>query len=66
MATLKALLHRMIDVPVFRGAARLQALLGEERVVIADVGSAGGPEARWRDCTGFCRFLTFDPDPRLT
>lgn len=42
----------------------LKRLMGDVKLYIADVGSSGGPESRWRDCVRFCHFLAFDPDPR--
>jgi hypothetical protein len=44
--------------------AFFENLLGEEKIYIADVGSAGGPEQRWSHYRSFCHFYAFDPDPR--
>lgn len=42
----------------------LSQLLGEQKLYIADVGSSGGPEERWKSFLDLCYFYTFDPDPR--
>jgi methyltransferase, FkbM family len=44
--------------------SHLKALLGNERLRIADVGSTGGAELRWKPFNHFCYYYTFDPDPR--
>lgn len=41
-----------------------KALLRAHPLVIADVGATGGPEIHWKPIVSFCRFHTFDPDPR--
>lgn len=44
--------------------AILKSILPNEKLCIADVGAAGGPELRWKPWEAFCFFYTFDPDPR--
>jgi FkbM family methyltransferase len=43
----------------------LSTLKGE-KLYIADVGAAGGPEPHWSLWERGCFFYTFDPDPRVT
>ncbi len=38
--------------------------LKEQKLRIADVGSADGPEERWLTLKGFTQFITFEPNPR--
>ncbi len=42
----------------------LFTLLEQERLCVADVGGAGGPEPQWKGWENLCFFYTFDPDPR--
>ena len=42
----------------------MAAVLREQKMVLADVGSAGGPEELWLGLEEFIHFLTFDPNPR--
>lgn len=38
--------------------------LKKEKLIIADVGSTGGPDLIWEDMKNYCHFLSFDPDQR--
>ncbi len=38
--------------------------LQERKLIVADVGSADGPEEAWADLAPFIHFLTFEPNPR--
>lgn len=38
--------------------------LKNEKLIIADVGSTGGPDFIWEDLKNYCHFLSFDPDQR--
>jgi len=39
-------------------------LLGKEKLFVADVGSTGGSDPKWKEVAPFCHFYSFDPDPR--
>ena len=42
----------------------MAAVLREHKMILADVGSAGGPEELWLGLEEYIHFLTFDPNPR--
>lgn len=44
----------------------LQPLMHAHPLRIADVGSTGGAELRWKPWRDLCHFYTFDPDPRAS
>lgn len=50
--------HRLVLSP------DIAALLRQHRLVIADVGSAGGPEEAWLSLKELVHFLNFEPNPR--
>ena len=45
---------------------QMAAMLREHKVILADVGSAGGLEELWLGLEEFIHFITFDPNPRPT
>ncbi len=50
--------HRIVLTPA------LIERLKEQKLRIADVGSADGPEERWLILNGYTQFITFEPNPR--
>src|SRR6185295_158794 len=42
----------------------MRSVLAENRLIVADVGSASGPEPRWLELTDYIHFLTFEPVER--
>ncbi|MDB6112517.1 MAG: uncharacterized protein JWR69_4267 [Pedosphaera sp.] len=50
--------HRLVFSP------DIADLLRQHRLVVADVGSTGGPEETWLCLKEFIHFLTFEPNPR--
>jgi len=64
MRRLTSALRGPSHIPILPDVRRLKQVLGSDRLEVADVGSTGGPDSRWRDCAALCHFLAFDPDPR--
>src|ERR1700690_3121636 len=60
---------RGFDARLFSTDSRLvlhdavRALLAKDKLVIADVGAAGGLDPRWSSLRPYTRFLTFEPRP---
>src|SRR5579872_4962681 len=50
--------HRVVITP------EMAEVLGRSNLIVADVGSAEGPEERWLSLKDFIHFLTFEPNPR--
>ena len=42
----------------------MRSILAGDPLVVADVGSANGPEPRWLELRDFIHFLTFEPVER--
>ncbi len=59
MRSLDAALFPATSVPKL--SARITALLTTEKLVVADVGAAGGVDPRWRELGDAVRVVTFEP-----
>lgn len=44
----------------------LQSFMGNEKILLADVGATGNPKGVWRHAEKFTHSILFDPDPRAS
>jgi FkbM family methyltransferase len=64
VSTMKSVDRKLWPAHRVKLSPEMAACLQKRKLIVADVGSAGGPEEIWLGLKEFIHFLTFEPNPR--